>query len=305
MTNILFCSSPMSAREVEPDYADEHAAALAAGFTVGFVDHELVASGDVVRAIRGARDIVGPTIYRGWMLKPVRYAALHAALTSRGVVLVNDPAAYRFCHYLPESYAAMEGRTPRTVWLPLVGEPDLDVVMHLLRPFGDGPLVLKDYVKSQKHYWNEACYIPRADDRAAVERSVRRFLELQGAELNEGLVFREFVPLKVIGRHPQSGMPLSAEVRTFWYDRRLALAEGYWHGFEDVSSAAPLDAFAELVARVPSRFFVMDLALRDDGTWIIVELGDGQVSGLQDPRSTTRFYARLSALAASSSGETQ
>lgn len=37
----------------------------------------------------------------------------------------------------------------------------------------------------------------------------------------------------------------------------------------------------------------MDLVLRADGTWMVVELGDGQVSGPQDPTSATRFYARL------------
>jgi hypothetical protein len=43
-------------------------------------------------------------------------------------------------------------------------------VMELLRPFGDAPLVLKDYVKSQKHAWDEACFIPSASDRKAFER---------------------------------------------------------------------------------------------------------------------------------------
>jgi hypothetical protein len=163
--NVLFPSSPMSPREVEPDYADERAAAVAAGFTIGFMDHSLVTSCETERAVRFARDLSGPTIYRGWMLKPSEYASLHVALAARGVVLVNDPAAFRFCHWLPESYAVIEGRTPRTVWMPLVGEPDFDAVMALLGPFGGGPLVLKDYVKSQKHYWNEACFIPHADDR--------------------------------------------------------------------------------------------------------------------------------------------
>src|SRR5215510_7452990 len=138
MPSILFPSSPMSAREVEPDYADEHAAATAAGFATGLMDHSLVTSGETERAVRFVRDLEGPTIYRGWMLKPSEYASLHAVLAERGVVLVNDPAAFRFCHWLPESYAAIEGRTPRTVWIPLSGPPDFDAVRTLLRPFGDG-----------------------------------------------------------------------------------------------------------------------------------------------------------------------
>ena len=63
MTNILFPCSPMSAREVEPDYADEQAAAVAAGFTIGLMDHSLVTSGETERAVRFARRLAGPTSY--------------------------------------------------------------------------------------------------------------------------------------------------------------------------------------------------------------------------------------------------
>lgn len=82
MTSIVFPSSSMSPRDVEPDYADERAAAVAAGFTVGVMDHSLVTSGETERAVRFARDLAGPTIYRGWMLKPSEYASLHAVLGS-------------------------------------------------------------------------------------------------------------------------------------------------------------------------------------------------------------------------------
>ena len=38
----------------------------------------------------------------------------------------------------------------------------------------------------------------------------------------------------------------------------------------------------------------MDVALRTNGECIIVELGDGQVSGLPDQADATEFYRRLS-----------
>ena len=72
--------------------------------------------------------------------------------------------------------------------------------------------MLKDFVKSRKHEWAEACFIPSASDRASVERVVRRFLELQDDDLSEGLVFREFVEFEPLGRHPKSGMPLDQGV---------------------------------------------------------------------------------------------
>lgn len=56
---------------------------------------------------------------------------------------------------------------------------------------------------------------------------------------------------------------------------------------------AAVAAFAEVMVRVRSGFFAMDLARRVDGVWRIVELGDGQVSGLPDGLAPRRFYEAL------------
>jgi hypothetical protein len=53
------------------------------------------------------------------MLRSEQYASLYAALLDRNVRLINDPAAYRHCHELPESYECIAKCTPGTVWLPL------------------------------------------------------------------------------------------------------------------------------------------------------------------------------------------
>ena len=62
--------------------------------------------------------------------------------------------------------------------------------MEKLRPFGDNPVILKDYVKSQKHAWGEACFIPSASDRYAVERVVQKFLQLQGSDVAGGVAYQ-------------------------------------------------------------------------------------------------------------------
>ena len=51
--------------------------------------------------------------------------------------------------------------------------------------------------------------------------------------------------------------------------------------------------FADVAAAVRSRFFTMDVARRRDGDWMIVELGDGQVSGLPSEADAGRFYEAL------------
>jgi hypothetical protein len=201
---LIFCADPLNPRAPDEMYQAEAEVAKALGFEYALVGYEALAvERDPVKAVR--RVVVEPTpilgLYRGWMLKPGQYTQLYQALADKGILLINDPAAYRHCHYLPESYEVIRGQTPVSVWLKTAGGVDLDEMMALLQPFGSKPLILKDFVKSQKHYWREACFIPSASDREAVARIVTRFLELQGDDLNEGLVFREYVELEPLTTH--------------------------------------------------------------------------------------------------------
>lgn len=52
-----------------------------------------------------------------------------------------------------------------------------------------------------------------------------------------------------------------------------------------------------LVAAFDARFITTDLALRDDGAWRIVEVGDGQVSDLATGTDPTALLAALIAAA--------
>jgi hypothetical protein len=65
------------------------------------------------------------------MLQPEAYRRLYGALATRGVRLVNDPDAYVHAHRLPGWYPALEGNTPRSVWLPVQGDVAMDEVMAL------------------------------------------------------------------------------------------------------------------------------------------------------------------------------
>jgi hypothetical protein len=173
--------------------------------------------------------------------------------------------------------------------------------MPLLEPFGNKPIILKDYVKSQKHYWLEACYIPSAADRNAVERVVRRFLELQGDDLNQGLVFREYVEFESIGEHSRSGMPITNEYRIFWLDGEPIYISEYWEDGDYQQVQPPIEQFRPIAQTIHSRhfpgaysrFFTMDVAKKRDGDWMIVELGDAQVAGLPEKADISEFYATL------------
>jgi hypothetical protein len=295
VTIILFPSQPFSPREIDPDFEQEQSAARDAGLATALVDHTRVLEGAVAAAVARVPEGQGTAMYRGWMLKPSQYESMYERLNERGALLVNTPTAYRTCHYLPESYPWIQESTPRSVWFPVQGELNFEQLTEAIASFGGGPIIVKDYVKSQKHYWSEACFIPAANDVAAVQRVVRRFLELQGDDLNEGLVFREFLPLKIVGIHPKSGMPLAAEFRIFWLDAEPILSHRYWGDLTSFEASLPLAELRTIAARIPSRYFTMDVAFLDGVGWTIVELGDGQVAGLPAPDLAPEFFRRIAA----------
>lgn len=117
------------------------------------------------------------------MLRPSQYRDLYDELAKRGLRLINTPEEYHRCHSLPDYYPLIEGHTPRTVWTDDPAPP-IAQIMALLKPFGSRSVILKDFVKSRTYEWAEACYIPAADNAEAVQRVVRRLLELQGPDLN-------------------------------------------------------------------------------------------------------------------------
>jgi hypothetical protein len=291
---VLFCADPMSPLRPDPAYEHEVAAAEALEIEHHLIGFEaLVDERNPTRAVRRvpqyAESVLG--IYRGWMLRPEQYAPLYAALGQRGVTLINDPDAYAHCHALPNWYPLLERWTPASAWTDVQGDVPTEAILGLSARFGDKPLVVKDFVKSRKHDWDDACFIPSAADGAAVERIARRFLQLQGPDLYGGLVFREFEPFEPLGTHLKSGMPLTREYRLFFLDGVPVASAEYWEEGDYGSSAPPLDEFRPIGALVRSRFFTMDVARRTDGAWRVVELGDGQVAGLPDRLDPCAFYS--------------
>ena len=293
---LIYCADPLQPRQPDSAYAEEAAAAEAVGLAYALISYEaLVDDGDAEAAVRRIPEQSPPVtaIYRGWMLRPEQYVRLYDALAARGVLLINDPAAYRHCHYLPEWYPLFEGDTPRTVWLHSGNEPSMKEIQQALQPFGARPVIVKDFVKSRKHEWDSACYIPSAADGEAVERVVRRFLELQGDDLNEELVFREFVALEPLAIHAKSGMPLTKEWRVFFHNGMPILTAEYWETGDYGNSTPPLAPYVELAQHVRSRFFTMDIARQTNGDWTVIELGDGQVAGLPERADVVAFYRAL------------
>jgi hypothetical protein len=106
----VFCADPLNRRQIDVTYGAEAAAADTQGLAYDLLDFEaLTDDGNVEHAVRRVAVQPQPLIgvYRGWMLRPEQYALLFTAPGARGIQLINDPDAYRRCHYFPEWYAPL------------------------------------------------------------------------------------------------------------------------------------------------------------------------------------------------------
>lgn len=295
MTKLIFCNDFLNPKKVDSDFADEYRSAQQTGAETFLVSHEELTGNEEPRSIDQIPNQQNEelAIYRGWMITPLQYERLYKRLVSKNLRLINTPDEFAHTHYLPNCYPVIKEVTPKTVNLPVSGDIEFHKVHSLLREFGTAPILIKDYVKSEKHYWKEACYIPNASDKDVVETVTRRFLELRGDNLNEGVVFREFVELEFLKDHSLSGMPLTKEFRTFWINGKLMAMFNYWDEGNYSGINPPMSLFEKVAKRIRSTFFSMDIAQKTDGSWVIIELGDGQVSGLPDNARKADFYSNL------------
>lgn len=294
----LYPAHPLAPREVDPDFAAEAELARSLGAPVSVLHLEpLLESGEARRAVRFVEGAGGEErgVYRGWILPAPVYGRLHGTLAqAKGIALLNSPEAYRAAQHLPLAYPCLAGHTPETVWVA-ADELSPERIVAAAAQLGGGPLLVKDYVKSEKHAWEEACFIPSGTDGAAVLRVVDAFRARRGEALEGGVVLRRFVPLRRTGVHPSSGMPVAMEVRCFFVGGTPTARVRYWEGQQDALPAVP-DALLALGARIDSPFFTMDFAQREDGGWTVIETGDGQVSGFPGGAGMRAVYAALLAL---------
>lgn len=294
--NIIFCSDPLNNKKIDPDWVTESEVARNNGLTVYLVNYDALR--DHSNVAEAFKNIVPPSsrefcIYRGWMMPPACYELFYNSLLTRNLQLINNPVEYKHCYYFSESYSLIEKVTPQTI---LIDKDDIRTtskVEEALKNFGSSPIVIKDYVKSQKHHWFDACYIPCASDFEYAYKIINKFLELQGGYLEGGILLRKFVELESIGNHPKSKMPLTMEYRIFvLYGSTIAVIR-YWEDGNYSDIEIPVDKFSEVFKKINSNFYTVDIAKQKNGDWIIIELGDAQVAEYMDNKGLNRFYQEI------------
>ena len=282
---LLFPSYPRDVSRPDPDFAPEVEAALAAGFVCHFFDFDAFRAGEPIRLPEGGG---GPLLYRGWMMSDREYSDFYGRLVALGWEPITPPDAYAEAHYLPLAYPKLIGETPRTSWIEGRDE-DLAWALYAAE-FRHGGTVIKDWVKSAKHRWREACFLPAGTSRERFSEIFANFLTERSTLFEKGIVLREFLPFRLL-RTDMRGMPIHDEMRLFFWDGEVLL----WPDGTLPGERGQEPRWREIAGRFISRFLSLDVALDERGAWWVVETGDGQVAGLPGSISPKAFYSALRA----------
>lgn len=280
--SFLFCNDPFHPKMVDEDYREEYQAAGLEHACTLFSYEDLE---DGKLSLYG-EPVSGLTIYRGWMMKPELYRTFYRLLEEKNIFLINTPEEYERYHMLPGWYDDFREDTPASSWEEL---GTLESAMTLTSGL-KGPYIVKDFVKSRKHEWYDACFIREIGNRADAEKVIGTFIERQDTDLVGGVVLRRFVKLRQIGWHEKSGMPISEEYRIFVLAGKIMTVGNYWQkGDADGFTEEERRWMEASVKKLRSNFVTMDIARCEDGRLIIMEFGDGQVSDLQQT-DLSAFY---------------
>lgn len=281
--NFLFCNHPLYPKSVDEEYKKEYQEARIKHPCTLF-SYEDLEMGNL--SLYG-EEISGLTIYRGWMMKPALYREFYNQLERRGIFLINSPEEYNRYHMLPGWYKDFKDVTVESVWN---NDETIENAIALTEEL-EGSYIIKDYVKSRKHEWYDACFIKDISSKNDTNKIIGNFLKRQGSDLVGGVVLRKFQKLKKIGFHEESRMPISEEYRVFIFAGQVMIVDDYWREGEKINFSDDEKKWIDrIIKRVKSNFVTVDLARKENGELIVMELGDGQVSGLQQI-NPEHFYA--------------
>ena len=284
----LFCQNVLKPNTVDDAFIEEYENVLNNGFNVLLLNSDNKLLGKIQ-----TNDKIEEIIYRGWMLTPAEYSKLYYDLLSNNYKLINNPTEYQNCHYLPDSLKFIENYTPKTIFQKIENNNSINNLLNYAKIFNGKAVIVKDYVKSEKHYWDTACYVENSSNLEKLKETIENLIELRENHLNEGIVIREYVELNKLKNHSKSNMPISEEYRMFFYKNELLCIFNYWEEGDYNIEKPKTEEFENIAKNIESNFFTMDIAKDKKGKYIIIELGDGQVAGISENQDKNIIYKNI------------
>ena len=187
--------------------------------------------------------------------------------------LLNSLSQHEYVANISQWYHDLKAYTPKTFFSFAEAKHN-----------GRYPIVLKGSTNSKKHLWKTHMYATNEDEMRTVWNNLQNDTFIS----QQDIVFRQFEPFRSYGT-AIGGIPVTKEFRIFMY-RDTILAKGfYWSNHPEVAECCdittneiPIEFIAKIADIVKNyiNFYVIDVAQHFDGEWRVVELNDGQMSGL-------------------------
>jgi hypothetical protein len=285
---LLFCQNPEMTKLPDPAFEAEFDAAKESGFSCLLfgLDDFLARRTEqaFARLPAGQGDIL---LYRGWLMTEGEYRRLEYACSERGYRLFTPASGYAEALYLPRHFSKISELAPPTAWIE---GASFDDAWRCARTLSDGPWIVKDFIKSAKQRWHDACFIPERSERSHFDEILQNFLSYRGDSFVGGLVFKQYIPLYKIG-DDAFGAPQCEEYRLFYWKQKLLVASPYSR-FE--GELPGLERYTQIAQKLQSQFITIDVARTQKGDWLLLEIGAGEASALPPLLLPSSFYRALS-----------
>lgn len=278
MKTILFPSSYFNVNKVDEDLQAEYDAAvniglydiILFGYDQWFNNEKLVLTKNPEEKVQA--------VYRGWMMKPQLYRIFYDKLLEKNIELVTNPEEYELMHVFPNVYEFVKNDTARMQVYPLHSKINIEELKKVFQRF-----MVKDFVKSVK-----GTEFPKFFDQTVTQEDFDKWMEVfykyRGDLLTGGICIKEFLNLKRYGDKTN-------EFRVFYINHEIATISRN-SGQMNITAEPPKE-MVEKYRNLPAKYYTIDFVELSDGTWKIVETGDGSVSGLSDNQDYEEYYRKV------------
>jgi len=275
---ILYPADRSGTGRIDAAFGREYEAAVSTGlFSVALFNYDQWLSGNTLE-LYGAPDVAMTAVYRGWMLKPERYRALYDELKGMGIELVTNPTCYEKLHLFPNVYDEIQVDTARTVIIPDGEEINIGRIRTQFDRF-----MVKDYVKSVKGT-DFPGFFDATVTQETFDEQMKTFYKYRGTRYIGGICIKEYLELKRYDRNTN-------EYRVFYMNHEMGTVSR--NSLQGNYTPQPPKEMLARYAQLGSPFYTVDYAELKDGSWKIIEVGDGGVSGLSDGQNAEGFYRTL------------
>jgi hypothetical protein len=262
-----------SARDIE---ASTNAARLV-GCDVFHIPADFAQCGDAEGALWHVPRVVGRkyAIWIGYIPTLERYSQIYAAALAKGIQLLNTPVQHRIAEEFDHAYPLLGELTPASITIR-----DLDECAAAAETLGF-PIFVKGAVQSRKARGWKACVAETTDE---LNRLARALLDLPNRSRGR-VVLRRLVSLRH-SRCSAEGFPFGREYRLFVHRGDVLSMGYYWEGDDPLKQltsgeeASVRELALEAAGRLGAPYVAIDVGQLDDGTWVVIEAGDAQFSGL-------------------------